>query len=199
MHKGERTKSEIIQEAAVLFNKKGYDGASISDVMRATGLEKGGIYRHFESKDELALQAFDHAVALVNSYYLAAIRSSHDAVERLQGVVETFSMLKNEEPIGGGCPIMNTAIDSDDGHPALRARAREALNTWHGMLTSVVERGIERGEIKPDTDPAGTASQMIGLMEGGLMMARLMGDGDHLDRAIERLHAWIADLRPSDE
>ncbi len=199
MRKGERTKAEIIHKSAVLFNKKGYDGVSISDVMRATGLEKGGIYRHFDSKDDLALEAFDYTVDLVNSCYLAAIRASHNAQERLTGVVETFSMLINGEPIGGGCPIMNTAIDSDDGHPALRAKAKEALNTWHGMLTSVIERGIERGEIKAEVDPAGTASQIIGLMEGSLMMARITDDGEHLTRAIGRLHAWIADMRPGDK
>ena len=61
MRKGEQTRQEIIRKAAPIFNQKGYDGAALSDLMRATGLEKGGIYRHFESKEELAGDAFDHA------------------------------------------------------------------------------------------------------------------------------------------
>ena len=61
MRKGERTRQEIIRKAAPIFNQRGYDGAALSDLMRATGLEKGGIYRHFESKQELAGDAFDHA------------------------------------------------------------------------------------------------------------------------------------------
>lgn len=194
MGKGERTKQEITRQAAVLFNKKGFDGASISDIMKATGLEKGGIYRHFESKDELALQAFDHAVKLVNSRYLQAIRQSHNAQARLSAVVDTFAELEREKPIGGGCPIMNTAIDSDDGHPGLRSRAREALRTWHGMLTSVIDRGIERGEIRSDVDPAASATRMISLMEGGLMMARLTENDHYLAHALEGLHAWIDEL-----
>ena len=59
MRKGEQTRQEIIRKAAPIFNQKGYDGAALSDLMRATGLEKGGIYRHFESKEELAGDAFD--------------------------------------------------------------------------------------------------------------------------------------------
>src|SRR5215469_8373534 len=54
VRKGEQTRKEIIRKAAPIFNQKGYDGAALSDLMRATGLEKGGIYRHFESKQELA-------------------------------------------------------------------------------------------------------------------------------------------------
>ena len=51
--KGERTREEIIQQAAVVFNRQGFAGASISDIMRETGLEKGGIYNHFASKEDI--------------------------------------------------------------------------------------------------------------------------------------------------
>jgi AcrR family transcriptional regulator len=45
------TKAHIIQQAAVVFNQQGYAGTSMSDIMRATGLKKGGIYNHFQSKE----------------------------------------------------------------------------------------------------------------------------------------------------
>src|SRR3984957_15247277 len=61
VRKGEQTRQEIIRKAAPIFNQKGYEGATVSDLMRATGLEKGGIYRHFGSKQELAGDAFDYA------------------------------------------------------------------------------------------------------------------------------------------
>ena len=62
MRKGEQTRQDIIHKAAPIFHQKGYDGAVLSDLMRATGLEKGGIYRHFESKEELAGDAFTSPV-----------------------------------------------------------------------------------------------------------------------------------------
>src|ERR1700674_3944665 len=61
VRKGEETRQENIPKAAPNFNRKGYSGAALSDLMRTTGLEKGGIYRHFESKQELAVDAFAHA------------------------------------------------------------------------------------------------------------------------------------------
>jgi len=61
MTKGEQTRQEIIRKAAPIFNQRGYDGAALSDLMKATGLEKGGIYRHFDSKQQLAAEAFDFA------------------------------------------------------------------------------------------------------------------------------------------
>jgi len=61
MSKGQRTRERIVAEAASLFNQRGFDGSSMSELMEATGLEKGGIYRHFSSKEELAAEAFDYA------------------------------------------------------------------------------------------------------------------------------------------
>src|ERR1700678_1948300 len=60
MTKGEQTRRRIVEAAAPIFNKRGYEGASLSELMEATGLKKGGIYRHFSSKEELAAEAFDY-------------------------------------------------------------------------------------------------------------------------------------------
>ena len=60
MTKGEQTRRRIVEAAAPVFNKRGYEGASLSELMAATGLKKGGIYRHFASKEELAAEAFDY-------------------------------------------------------------------------------------------------------------------------------------------
>jgi AcrR family transcriptional regulator len=60
MSKGERTLRKILEKVAPIFNKHGYEGSSLTDVMAATGLRKGGIYRHFASKEELSAEAFDY-------------------------------------------------------------------------------------------------------------------------------------------
>ena len=53
LSKAERTRQLIVQEAAVLFNQKGYAGTSMDDIMRATGLSKGGLYGNFKKKEDL--------------------------------------------------------------------------------------------------------------------------------------------------
>ena len=60
MTKGEQRRRKIVEAAAPIFNKRGYEGSSLSELMEATGLKKGGIYRHFASKEELAAEAFDY-------------------------------------------------------------------------------------------------------------------------------------------
>src|ERR1700758_2725724 len=122
VRKGEETRQEIIRKAAPIFNQKGYDGAALSDLMRATGLEKGGIYRHFASKEELAAEAFDYAWAETFDARIHDLDAIANSVDRLKQLVANF--VKRRGIIPGGCPLLNTAIDNDDGNSLLRDRAR---------------------------------------------------------------------------
>src|ERR1700678_3201276 len=90
MRKGEKTRQELIRKSAPIFNKKGYDGTALSDLMRATGLEKGGIYRHFESKQELAEDAFDHAWKVAMDTRFEGIEEIENSVDRLRQIVRNF-------------------------------------------------------------------------------------------------------------
>lgn len=191
MRKGERTRQWIIERAAPLFNRKGYAGASISDVMAETGLQKGGIYRHFESKEGLALEAFDHAVAVMAERFATALREHATAPDRLRAIVAVFHSHVTDPPLPGGCPVFNTAIEADDGDPALRARAREAMDRLRAMIRTTVERGIARGELQCDTDPDAFATILISTIEGGIAMSRLYDDPVHATRAAEHLTRWI--------
>ena len=61
----QHTKQLIIEKALPIFNQKGYNATSISDITSATGITKGAIYGNFKNKDDVALAAFDHGVNIV--------------------------------------------------------------------------------------------------------------------------------------
>jgi TetR/AcrR family transcriptional regulator, transcriptional repressor for nem operon len=191
MRKGEHTRQEIIRKAAPIFNQKGYDGAALSDLMRATGLEKGGIYRHFSSKEELAAEAFDYAWKETLQARIHDLDSVADSVDRLKQLLANF--VERRGIIPGGCPLLNTAIDTDDGNSVLRERARSALRGWRDYIVSIVRDGIKAGEIRPKTDAKKLAIVMISSLEGAVMAYRLERDDEqlrtiraHLENYLER-------------
>ncbi len=62
MRKGDETKREILRAAEQLFCQKGYEAASMQEIVRAAGVSKGGIYHHFASKEEImTLLSHQHA------------------------------------------------------------------------------------------------------------------------------------------
>jgi TetR/AcrR family transcriptional repressor of nem operon len=190
MRKGEQTRREIIRKAAPIFNHKGYEGAALSDLMRATGLEKGGIYRHFDSKQELAGEAFDYAWRIALDTRFEGTQEVSNTVDRLKQVVRNFRD-RRTGLVPGGCPLLNTAIDSDDGNPQLRAKARRALRSWQDRLESIAEEGQRRGEIRSDIDSAELATLIVSLLEGSLMMSRLQRKDERLDLACRHLEEHL--------
>ena len=191
MRKGERTKERIIEQTAPLFNQKGFFGSSLSDIMEATGLKKGGIYNHFVSKEELALQAFDYAAACVNQRLSLLLTEKQTAVERLLAFASVFRDLATNPPVPGGCPLLNTAIESDDAHPVLRERVRQAMDRWRERIHDAVRDGLATGEFRKGIDADVVASRFIATLEGGVMLSKLYQDPVHIQRAVEFLTEYI--------
>jgi len=190
MSKGERTKARIIQRVAPLFNERGYFGTSLSDIMSATELQKGGIYRHFGSKDELALAAFDFAFGRLSERYAAVIRRHAHTVDRLLALIAVHGDLLDDPYLAGGCPVLNTATESDDAHPALHERARKAMDIWRETLRTTVEKGVARGEMK-EVDADEVASVVIATLEGAVMLSKLYGNAIYLRRAVKHLQDYV--------
>lgn len=191
MSKGEQTKEMILAHAATVFNRQGYYGARLDDIMRATGLEKGGIYNHFTGKDDLALQAFDYSVGLVRMRMARALEGRRHAIDRLLAIVGVFRETIQDPPVAGGCPLLNTAVESDDAHPALRARARATMDDWYGLMHRITVKGIERGELRAEADPDVVATVLISTLEGAIMMSKLYDDPTHIHRAVAHLSWYI--------
>lgn len=191
MSKGEETRENILKQAAELFNQQGYAGSSITDLMRVTGLQKGGIYNHFKSKDELAIAAFDYAIAFIKQHYRDALLGKKHTIERLQAIIAVFSSCVDYPLINGGCPLLNTAIESDDTHPQLRQRAQQAMNSWRELIGQIIAKGIESGEIRLTIDIDEVATMIIVTLEGAMMLSKLYGDSIYMQRAVNHLNIYL--------
>jgi TetR/AcrR family transcriptional repressor of nem operon len=194
--RGEGTRRRIVEQSAAVFNRRGYAGTSMSELMAATGLEKGGLYRHFESKEDLAAAAFDYAWETVNEPRRKGIENCTTAIEKLLLLVKNFV----EQPprtLPGGCPVLNTAIDSDDGNAVLRGKARAALDQWRTGIADIVREGQQNGELQDEIDPAAVATVVIAGLEGAVMMSRMERTREPLLMVGKHLAGYLQSLKVS--
>lgn len=193
MSKGDLTRQAIVERAAPLFNQRGFQGCSMSDIMEATGLGKGGIYRHFSSKEELAEAAFLYSVDATRKLRWAKDHVDSRPLERLHRLIAQFVHTPSAVP--GGCPLLNTAIDADDGNEALRKLVREAFRSWRQRLASVIQEALEAGEMKQETDVPWLLNTIIGSLEGAVMLSRLERSKEpllHAQRTLELVLKSVA-------
>jgi TetR/AcrR family transcriptional regulator, transcriptional repressor for nem operon len=198
MSKAQDTRARIVEQAATLFNQQGYSGASLSALMQLTGLKKGGIYNHFSSKDELALAAFDFTISRIRQKSRGSLIGKRHAIDRLIAMLNVYGHLLEDPLLQGGCPILNTAVESDDTHPVLREKAKNAADAWRSLIQRIVEKGAIRKELRSTVDAENVSSILIATIEGGIMLSKLYGDPVHLQRALEHLTAYIYQLAPRD-
>jgi len=196
MTKAERTRKKIIEQSAELFNRKGYAGTSVSDIMKETGLSKGGLYSHFgNGKEEIAIAAFHHAVKVV---YSAIGRRTHvidNTIDKLKTVVFYYRENIFTPPVEGGCPIQNTSVNADETSPAMKKEVKTVLEGWHARIIHTLNKGIERGEIKKDINKEEFAVYYVGAIEGGILMARAHEDNKYFDIMAKHLLQRIEEIK----
>jgi TetR/AcrR family transcriptional repressor of nem operon len=178
MRKGELTRKKIIETAAPVFNRLGFSRTSMSELMAATGLEKGGLYRHFDSKEDLALESFNFAADLMEHSKFDPALENRRPFQKLEEFVRTFANATS--PLPGGCPVFNAAVEHDDGNARLRTRARETYQKWTALLASWVTEAQSAKELNPRLIARNVASYLLCTLEGALIARNLLGSPEPL-------------------
>ena len=193
--KSDKTKQFIIEQTAPIFNAKGYAGTSLTDLTNATRLTKGSIYGNFENKDEVALAAFDYNFNRVTLYIRERILAADNSIERLLVYPKVYRDFLKIPFLKPGCPILNTSTEADDTHPKLKEKAANALAFWKASIENQIKRGIERDEIKEETNPTEVALILMSLIEGAIMIAKVTGKSNDLRTTMNFLEKIILELK----
>lgn len=195
MPKAEQTKAFIIEKTAALFNKKGVAGTTLTDMEQATGLTKGSIYNNFENKDEVALAVFDFNLNKVNTLLAGQMVKAGSPREKLLAYVKVYgdASLRHAFP-SGGCPILNTAVEADDTHPALRKRVNAALLNWKSNIENLIREGVKTKEFRPSVKAEETALTVMATIEGAIMIAKATGKAAYLKTVLHSVEKMVDDL-----
>ncbi len=191
MNKGQYTKEMIIEKAAELFNTKGYAGCSMSDIMAATGLKKGGIYNHFSNKDEISLEAFEFSVSKLEAALADVTQSAKSEKARLVAILDFFRGYASNPVIQGGCPILNTLVDAHDTNPALISLARKKTEKLLKGLDGIIRRGQSSGEFKTQVKPRTVSLIIYSGIEGAVLLTSACEEGQAIDSMISCLNTYL--------
>ena len=192
MRDPEQTKNTILLESANLFNTQGYKATSISDITKATGFTKGAIYRHFESKADLEKHALQQLSTMMFDRLGASIKAAPDFEQKFEAIFSFFEQYMESPFYEGGCPLMNAAVEVDDGLPELRTEARNILQQLKTSVRTLVINGIENGQVRSNIDTEAFVHIVIGSLEGGIMMSKLEGKRSPIQFIVAHLRTLVA-------
>ena len=187
MSKAEQTKQFIIETAAPIFNLKGYENTSLSDIQEATRLTKGAIYGNFSDKNELALAAYEYISSLVIKRIGDRMRDAVSPGEALLSYPEYYVQHSKSVLEKGGCALMNAAVEADDYLYFMRDAVRKSIKRFIKLLEGIIEKGQSENVFKDNINAAEYATLIFSIMEGNIMLAKIMNDAKYFQIAVKRI------------
>lgn len=195
MPKLENSRQFIIEKTAPIFNKKGYEGTSLSDIKEATGLTKGAVYCNFKDKKELAIEALNYNLKKLRSEFNKHVATEKHPAEKLRAYVVIYQSIFDKVLFDGGCPILNSATDADDTHPELFSRVKVSLFEWRESIVSIVESGKNSSQIKRETNAQDFADAFISLIEGGILLSKTLNSKRHIESNLKTISRMIDEIK----
>lgn len=157
----------VIDTAARLFKQKGINGIGVADLMKASGLTHGGFYRHFSSKDDLVVKAYQRAVE-------HAERELHEYLS--QSLDQSFSLLVKQyvsaehcRDLSTSCPLTTMSIDAARHSAPLRKEFTKAVQFYIDQMSLLAPSMTE-------TTRHRNASAVLAEMVGAVILSRAVED-----------------------
>jgi TetR/AcrR family transcriptional repressor of nem operon len=188
--KGDQTKHRIISEATKLVQKKGFEATSMSDLVDATGLQKGCLYFHFTGKDELLIAILEKSKTDFFVLIDAALAGDSPAAQLrsfFKGVID----YQKGMGFSGGCIFGNIAVEMSDKDKRVSAFIKDLFDEWIAKICVVVKAAQRQGEISSDLSAEIIARHIIMALEGGIMLSRLEKSEKPLKDCVASIAAMI--------
>lgn len=173
------SRDEVVARVLAVVRRQGYDGASIAEISKATGLGKSSLYHHFPNgKDDMVAAVLDHLEAMLTDSVLAPLRAAGPPAARLRRMCEGVDALF----AGGRDACLLASLTVGDSSKPFHPRVRQLFRDWRDAIAAaVIDGGIPRAAALARAEDA------LVRIEGSLVLARSLGDRSIFARAVESL------------
>lgn len=189
VRKGEQTKRGILKKSRALLMTKGFHNTSIAEITAACGVQKGNLYYHFPSKEELGLAVLEDA-AQEFFQLLEDSLTGATPLDKVCNSLEVILQAQRKANFVGGCLFGNTALEMSDSNPRFKKVIHGVFDRWVDMLTGVLTQTSKpSGPLAQDQRQL--ARLIVAVVEGGIMMARVSKNGRELQDCILSLRRLL--------
>lgn len=156
----EFNEAEVLTSATHVFWERGYDGTSLTDLLEATGLARGSLYKAFGSKRELYLRVLKDYLSEGRANMRARFDGAATAREALEGWLRVVSTMACRADPRRGCFGVNAGVELGPHDDDVRAIIAEHNRLGQREVQRVVEQGLTAGEFRSDVEPVAAAAFM---------------------------------------
>ena len=186
-----RTESELVRRAQLLraarkvFRNKGYDGATVSDIVQEAGVAQGTFYLYFPSKKDAAVSLRDGLMETMARAVATAVESRTSFEDRLESLIAAgFKVARKNTDL-----FRLAFIGADETHPEMHSESPEHASFLRA-ITDLFRDAVDAGEMEA-MDPEIAARLATGLLQHAMIEAFVFGEGEESDRLEQGVTALL--------
>jgi TetR/AcrR family transcriptional repressor of nem operon len=194
--KGDLTRQHIIEKSMQLFSVKGYFNTSIADIVKASGLTKGGLYGHFRNKQEIWYAVYDECVKIWKSIVFQGVRDISDPLARIERVIE--NSLKNYLGAGvfeGGCFLLNSLVELSGQSSAMNHHVLKGFKGFSELLILWLGEAEQKGMLRDGLNLGEVANFLVVSLNGAAPLYAASKDPAVWQQTMAQLHFYLQTLR----
>lgn len=184
MDKAQITRDAFLDTALQEASRIGIARLTLAPVAAAAGRSKGGLLRHFPSKESLQLAVLERAFSRFEQQVLEPSLKAPAGLPRLRLILENWLTWTERSGLKGGCPILSAQQEFDDQPSEVREHLCSAWSHWAGYLTRQASKAQAAGQLRDGIAPDELVMAMIGLVNAVQLERRLLGDAGAPARAL---------------
>jgi AcrR family transcriptional regulator len=150
---------EICRTAAQIFRDRGYAATSVSDVARALGMTKAGLYHYFDSKEALLLEIMTYGLERVRDEVVLPVRGIRDPEERLRQIALRHARIATD----GKGAVAHLGDEVRALPPAARRQIEERMRLYFDLIRDTLRELKAAGRLRP-VDPTVGAFSLLGMI-----------------------------------
>lgn len=175
-----RHREDLIEKGLQLFASKGYSATGVQDITDAAQVPKGSFYNYFQSKEDFALAVLEQYRSQANEHMAELLGGNDSPLRRLRSFFEEGRQKTCAEGFSGGCLAGRLAQELAGEQPAFRPVLDRVFGCMQGRVAGLLQEAGERGEIRPDENPAELASFLLSSWQGAVTRAKAAGHDEAL-------------------
>jgi TetR/AcrR family transcriptional repressor of nem operon len=190
----ERTRERLLRAASREVYRTGFQSASLDTILATTGVTKGALYHHFQSKEALGYAVIEEVIAPdVHGKWVRPLQKVKDPIDALIGAVRRIPVRPAD--VRGGCQLNNLAQEMSPLDAGFRKRLAIIFDAWRGAVASVLREGQTQGSVRRDVEPVDAAGLLIAMVEGYGSLAKNAQDPKVMKAGIRNIVDWLKSLR----
>ena len=189
--RGEETRARILEEAARAFDRGGYLGVNLNDVMQSLGLTKGALYYFFPTKEHLAVEIVQRHFAVWGPMAEAVLAEHDNLLDALIDMSYRVARSYQADPFARAGTRLSTERN------LISADLPEPFVAWIERVRQLLEAAQARGEVREGVDVSATADMLVSFFYGAQVVSQYFSDRQDLPARLEAFWAVVEPtLRP---